>query len=428
MIIDVIMPKMGESITEGTIIEWRKQVGDSVEKDELFLEIGTDKVDSEIPSTDSGIIVEILAAVNDVVDVGSVIARIETNADAAKPVVTSPKKEMSEAEPVPIEEKPIVAQKPAPSPSPSPSAISGEKKFFTPVVNKIAAENNIGVEELMVISGSGKGGRVTKVDILKYLKTHLKPSMEKPVNIPLGEEPIVSSGVEEQVEMDHMRKLIAGHMRKSIDTAAHVYVVTEVDMSAIVQYVNERENDFYNKEGFALTYTPFIIQACVIALNSFPEMNASLDGTTIIFRKNINIGLAVAVDKGLMVPVISKCEELNFLGLTRKVRDLALRTRNKQLNPDELQGSTFSISNFGVFNVTIGTPIINQPNVGILGVGAIKKRPVVIETDAGDTIGIKSMMNLSLGFDHRLIDGAGGSQFIDSVRQNLESMNLDRLV
>jgi len=248
MIIDVIMPKMGESIVEGTIIEWRKQVGDSVEKDELFLAIGTDKVDSEIPSTDSGIIVEILAAVNDVVDVGSVIARIETNADAAKPVVTSPKKEMSEAEPIPIEEKPIVPQKPAPSPSPSPPAISGEKKFFTPVVNKIAAENNIGVEERMAIPGSGKGGRVTKVDILKYLKTHLKPSMEKPLNIPLGKEPIVSSGVEEQVEMDHMRKLIAGHMRKSIDTAAHVYVVTEVDMSAIVQYVNERENDFYIKK------------------------------------------------------------------------------------------------------------------------------------------------------------------------------------
>jgi 2-oxoglutarate dehydrogenase E2 component (dihydrolipoamide succinyltransferase) len=253
-------------------------------------------------------------------------------------------------------------------------------------------------------------------------------SVESSVSVPLDKTPIVFSGTEEQVEMDHMRKLIAGHMRKSIDTAAHVYVVTEVDMSAIAQYVSDREDTFYKREGFSLTITPFIIQACVIAINSFPEMNASLDGTKILFHKNINIGLAVAVEKGLMVPVISKCEELNFLGICRKVKDLALRTRNKQLNPDELQGSTFSISNFGVFNVTIGTPIINQPNVGILGVGAIKKRPVVIETDAGDTIGIKSMMNLSLGFDHRLIDGSGGSKFIDFVRKNLENMNLESLI
>jgi 2-oxoglutarate dehydrogenase E2 component (dihydrolipoamide succinyltransferase) len=204
--------------------------------------------------------------------------------------------------------------------------------------------------------------------------------------------------------------------------------MTEVDMSAIVNYVSDQGSAFYQREGYKLTYTPFIIRACVKALNGQPEMNASLAGSSIVYHKNVNMGMAVAVNKGLMVPVLEKCEELNFLGLCRKVKDLALRTRNKQLNPDELQGSTFSISNFGVFNATMGTPIINQPNVGILGVGVIKKRPVVIETKEGDTIGIKSMMVLSLGFDHRLIDGAGGSQFVDTVRKNLENMNLETLL
>lgn len=428
MIIDVIMPKMGESITEGTIIEWRKKIGDSVEKDELFLEIGTDKVDSEIPSSESGILVEILAVANEVVDVGSVIARIETDTTIAKPVKTEPKKEIPKSTPKTTEAAPIKAPKPEPLPTRPKSKKSGQKKFFTPVVNKIATENNIGIEELLTIAGSGKGGRVTKVDMLNYLENRSASSMGTSTSESLKKEPILFSGKNEQIEMDHMRKLIATHMRKSIDTAAHVYVVTEVDMSAIVQYVNAQENAFFQREGYALTYTPFIIQACVTALNSFPEMNASLEETTILYHKHINIGMAVAVEKGLMVPVISNCEELNFLGLCRKVKDLANRTRQKELNPDELQGSTFSISNFGVFNVTLGTPIINQPNVGILGVGVIKKRPVVIETNAGDTIGIKSMMNLSLGFDHRLVDGAGGSQFIDSVRKNLETMNLESLI
>ena len=228
--------------------------------------------------------------------------------------------------------------------------------------------------------------------------------------------------------MDHMSKLIADHMRSSIDTSAHVYVTTEVDMSKIVDYVKANESSFSQREGYRLTYTPFIIQSCVKALGQFPDMNSSLDGTSIVFHKNINIGMAVAVDNGLMVPVLLNCEELNFLGICRKVHDLAMRTRNKELNADELQGSTFSISNFGVFNVTMGTPIINQPNVGILGVGVVKKRPVVIETSGGDTIGIKSIMYLSLGFDHRLIDGAGGSQFIDSVRNNIENIDLESLL
>jgi 2-oxoglutarate dehydrogenase E2 component (dihydrolipoamide succinyltransferase) len=227
--------------------------------------------------------------------------------------------------------------------------------------------------------------------------------------------------------MDKMRRSIAKHMRHSLDTSAHVHLMNEVDMTRIVNYVDKNSSSFKMREGFPLTYTPFIVSACVRALQTFPDMNSSLDGTSIIRKKNVNIGLAVAVDAGLMVPVIPQCEELNFLGLCRKVRDLAIRTRNKQIRPDELSGSTFSISNFGMFNVTTGTPIINQPNVGILGVGTIKKKPVVIETKQGDTIGIRSMMFLSIGFDHRLVDGAGGAKFVETVQKNLENMDLEHL-
>ena len=426
MVIDIVMPKMGESITEGTIIEWRKKIGDIVEMDEILLEIGTDKVDSEIPSPTAGTIVEILAKPNDIMEVGTVIAKVETDSDAAL-VQKSTQSLVSEQKTEELVEDKIVEVPKAISPKTKPQ--SGEKKFFTPVVNKIAIENNIEIDELMTILGTGKGGRVTKVDVLNYLKSRLTVPSAKQSDMaqPLAVPPAFS-GLDETVEMDHMRKLIAEHMRNSLDTSAHVYVMTEVDMSAIVNYVNKQEDTFYQREGYKLTYTPFIIRACVKALNSQPEMNASLEDSSIVYHKNVNMGMAVAVNKGLMVPVLEKCEELNFLGLCRKVRDLALRTRNKQLNPDELQGSTFSISNFGVFNVTMGTPIINQPNVGILGVGVIKKRPVVIETKEGDTIGIKSMMVLSLGFDHRLIDGAGGSQFVDTVRENLENMNLETLL
>ena len=381
MIVDIVMPKMGESITEGTILEWHKKVGDVVALDEILLEIGTDKVDSEIPSSNAGVLVEILGDINQVMDVGVVIARIETDSDQAK----SFKPKMEES---------VVVEK----------------------------------EELELIHGTGKGGRVTKLDIINYLKS--KPALQDEgpfLSKEIKKEKPSFPGNESRVKMDNMRKLIADHMRASIDSSAHVYVMTEVDMTRIMNYVNKEGDSFYSKEGFSLTYTPFIIKACVKALASYPEMNASIDENDIIYHKNINIGLAVAVDKGLMVPVIDSCEELNFLGLCRKVRDLATRTRNKQLIPDELQGSTFSISNFGVFNVTMGTPIINQPNVGILGVGAVKKRPVVIETNEGDTIGIKNMMILSLGFDHRIIDGAGGSQFVEMIRENIEKINLENL-
>ena len=411
MLVDIIMPKMGESITEGTIIEWRKKIGDNVEKDEMFLEIGTDKVNSEIPASAAGILVEILAEPNDVVEVGKVIGRINTDTKAAKetPVQDQP-------EPiVPKETKASQMEKPVRKSTEN--KLTGKRKsFFTPVVMKIAQEKNIPIAELDTIHGTGRGGRVTKKDLLAYLDDRSEPVGSSKLSMPDNIE-----------EMEYMRKKIADHMRSSLDTAAHVHVMTEVDMTTIVDYVMAKEKSFSNREGFSLTYTPFIVTAVVKAIQRFPLMNCSLDGGEIVHKKNINIGMAVSIEDGLMVPVIEKCEEANFLGLCRRVRDKTVRTRDKKLSPDELQGSTFSISNFGVFNVTMGTPIINQPNVGILGVGAIKKRPVVIETEAGDMIGIRSMMTLTLGFDHRLIDGAGGSKFIDAVRKDLETMDLERL-
>jgi len=416
MIIEIVMPKMGESITEGTIIEWRKKPGEAIEKDEILLEIGTDKVDSEIPSSHKGIITELLAKPNDVIDVGKVIARIETEEKLGVQIIEETKDETIDndeplLETVETQKKVNFVEKK--------EGISGGKKFFTPVVLKIAKDEDISRSDLESMEGTGRDGRVTKKDILAFIgeKQKIKPVKET--------ERVL---MEDAVEMDHMRKLISNHMRTSLDTSAHVYVITDVNMTEISNYLKQFEISFKEREGFKLTYTPFIISAVVKALHLFPDMNASIDGSSIIYHKHINIGIAVALDNGLMVPVISNCEELNFLGMCRKVYDVAIRTREKRLHPDELQGSTFSITNYGVFNVTMGTPIINQPNVGILGVGAVKKQPVVIESTTGDSIGIRNMMNLTLGFDHRLIDGAGGSKFIDTVKNNLETINLDQLL
>lgn len=416
MVVDVVMPKMGESITEGTILEWRKGVGDTIATDEILLEIGTDKVDAEIPTPNSGIITEILAEPNDVVEVGKVIARIDTDESGATPTPskTTPEPEKEPEPPPPVPTKP------------EPPVSSTEKKYYTPVVKSIARKEGVSQEELAAITGTGKNGRVTKKDLLTHLEQRTADQVIAP-EPPAVSVPVVSQLTDERVEMDKMRRSIAEHMRLSLDTSAHVHLINEVDMTHIVQYADVNGPSFKAREGFSLTYTPFIVYACVRALQAFPDMNSSLEGTTIIHKKNVNIGLAVAVEAGLMVPVIPQCEELNFLGLCRKVRDLAVRARTKQIKPEELSGSTFSISNFGMFNVTTGTPIINQPNVGILGVGTIKKKPVVIETPQGDTIGIRSIMYLSIGFDHRLVDGAGGAQFIEAVQKNLETMDLEHL-
>ncbi len=427
MVVDVVMPKMGESITEGTILEWKKGVGDTIAADEILLEIGTDKVDSEIPSPESGVIAEILAEPNDVVEVGNVIARIKK--DGEEGAALEPKEKVAETtgETEPEESEPIV-----PSPPGQPKSMdvpAGEKSYYTPVVRSIARKEGLSQDELASVPSTGKNGRVTKKDLLAYISTRsaapAAPSMSTAAASPVA--PAMSPLTDERIEMDKMRQSIAEHMRASLDTSAHVHLMNEVDMTRIVEYVNASGSGFKSREGFSLTYTPFIVQACVRALQLFPEMNSSIEGTSIIRKKNVNIGLAVAVGSGLMVPVIPQCEELNFLGLCRKVRDLANRSRSNQINPEELSGSSFSISNFGMFNVATGTPIINQPNVGILGVGTIKKKPVVLESEGGDSIGIRSMMFLSIGFDHRLIDGAGGAQFIQAVQQSLENMDLDHL-
>ena len=422
MIVDVVMPKMGESINEGTILEWRKEVGEKINLDEILLEIGTDKVDSEIPSSAAGTVIEILAEPNDVKEVGQVIARIDTGSSGGE----------IGNEPSPVNEDPPEKKVKISAPQPrldfqsesQKSALPDRKVFYTPVVMKIAAENEVPLSEIEQIVGTGRSGRITKKDILLYLekKDHEAPAIKHPdvqVAIPV-------TGRSE--EMHHMRKMISKHMMESLNTSAHVYVMTEVDMTSIVDFVKKKQDEFKEREGYALTYTPFIIESVIKSLKDYPEMNSSISGSKVDYHRDINIGLAVAIENGLMVPSIPNCEEKNFLGICRSVNDVATRTRDGSISSDELSGTTFTITNFGVFGVSMGTPIINQPNVGILGVGAIKKQPVVIEDSAGDSIAIRSMMILTLGFDHRLIDGAGGSKFLESVRKYIESMELSDIL
>tara|TARA_B100001778_G_C18587940_1_gene630820 strand:+ start:625 stop:1908 length:1284 start_codon:yes stop_codon:yes gene_type:complete len=426
MIIDIVMPKMGESITEGTILEWRKKVGEFVEKDELFLEIGTDKVDSEIPCVESGTLVEILAEVNEVVDVGKTIAKIETKTtaiDKNKTLDSSKEKEVEKVSQEKIQ-TPVEQTVPPNKNSAKVDLSENTANFLTRAVMKAAREKNISTNELSQIKGTGRKGRVTKKDILNYSKLNTDAVLDMDKNTIENTSFAVATHTE---EMDNMRKIIADHMKKSLDTAAHVHVVNEINMTQISNYIKNNDSSFIETEGFNLTYTPFILDAVIKALKEFPEMNASINNTAVTYHKNINLGIAVALDSGLIVPVMYNCEEKNFLGLCRSLNDIASRSRSKKINPDELSGSTFSISNFGVFDVTIGTPIINQPNVGILGVGAVKKRAVVIEHSSGDSIGIQSMMNLSLGFDHRLIDGSGGARFINAIKKYIESSNLENL-
>ena len=422
MIVDVVMPKMGESINEGTILEWRKEVGEKINLDEILLEIGTDKVDSEIPSSAAGTVIEILAEPNDVKEVGEVIARIDTGSSGEELPI----------EPRHLNDNTAEKEEKLSAPSPKLSTITKtqeddlqvRKVFYTPVVMKIAAENKISLSEVEQLEGTGRSGRVTKKDILLYLeKKNLK------ANAHIYEEKKVSTPVTgRSEEMHHMRKMISKHMMESLNTSAHVYVMTEVDMTSIVDFVKRKHDEFKEREGYALTYTPFIIESVIKSLKDYPEMNSSISGSKVDYHRDINIGLAVAIENGLMVPSIPNCEEKNFLGICRSVNDVAKRTRDGSVSSDELSGTTFTITNFGVFGVSMGTPIINQPNVGILGVGAIKKQPVVIEDSAGDSIAIRSMMILTLGFDHRLIDGAGGSKFLESVRKYIESMELNDIL
>ena len=431
MIIDIVMPKMGESITEGTILEWYKKIGDSIEKDETLLEIGTDKVDSEIPAPESGTVCDILAKPNDVIDVGNIIARINTDGGSNQPIEKIEELEkIEESEEPEIKKQPKVHKKVKKNEKETIKiikSIDSNSSILTPAVIKLASQNGIRLGELEMISGTGANGRVTKKDLQNYINSNFSHIPEPVKSSTSKPESLVVNQDGEKIKIDHMRKVISDHMRYSLDTSAHVYIMNEVDMTNIVNFVNENEDSFLSEEGFNLTITPLIILATVNALRDMPEMNSSIDGDSIILHNSINIGIAVSIDGGLMVPTIPNCDEKNILGLCRELNKLTTRTREKNIRPDELRGSTFTISNFGVFDAVIGTPIINQPNVGILGTGKIKKQPIIVEKNNTDILAIRSMMMLSLGFDHRLIDGAGGASFISKIKNNLENMNLESL-
>jgi len=426
------LPKMGESVAEATITNWLKQVGDKIEADEAVLEVATDKVDSELPSEVSGILVEQLFAKDDMVQVGQTIAIIETEANSVPEIV---KQEVV----IPIEvaaiEKSIEVAKETVS---APINFSDSEKFFSPLVKNIAKEEGISLAELENISGSGKDGRVTKEDILNYIKTR---GLETPIEVeapkpvaqpktiiqPQTATPISVNGGDEIIEMDRMRKLIAGYMVASVQTSAHVQSFIEVDVTNIVKWRDKVKTTFEKREGEKLTYTPIFMEAVAKALKDFPMMNISVDGETIIKRKNINLGMAAALPNGnLIVPVIKNADQLNLVGMAKAVNDLGNRAKTGKLKPDDTQGGTYTVTNVGTFGSVFGTPIINQPQVGILALGAIRKVPAVIETPEGDFIGIRQKMFLSHSYDHRVVDGALGGSFVKRVAEYLEAFDVDR--
>jgi 2-oxoglutarate dehydrogenase E2 component (dihydrolipoamide succinyltransferase) len=433
--VELIMPKMGESVAEATIIKWLKKEGDKIAADETVLEIATDKVDSEIPSTAEGTLIKRLFNEGDVVQVGKAIAIISTDANA---VVETPKTET-----------PVVAQTAVKEVATAPVAevmavekTSASGKFYSPLVRTIAQKEGISMAELDAIAGSGLNGRVTKNDVLAYIPnkgkqtaTVTQPQVVKEVstaatngNGAAHQKPAVSVNAgDEIIEMDRMRKLIADHMVMSKHTSPHVTSFVEADVTNIVLWREKIKKNFEKREGEKLTFTPIFIEALTKAIKDFPMINISLDGTKIIKRKNINIGMATALPSGnLIVPVIKNADQLNLVGITKQVNDLANKARNNKLSPDDIQGGTYTISNVGSFGNVMGTPIINQPQVAIMAVGAIKKKPAVIETEHGDLIGIRHFMYLSHSYDHRIVDGSLGGQFVRRVADYLEQWDINR--
>ncbi len=416
MIFDIVMPKMGESLTEGTVLEWKKKLGETIEKDEILLEIATDKVDSEIPSPVSGVVVEIIGELNKTYDVDAVIARIETSDDVQ---VTPGNQVKTYSSNDPVQE--TIRQV---SHQPALPVSLGDDRVYSPLVRSIAKQEGIQPEELRLIPGTGFRGRVSKRDVLFYLETRGRSQS-------VGSGGLESTGLIEKldpetveiIDMDTMRKSIAKHMRRSLDTSAHVYVVSEADLTPLMTFIAKKNEAFKAKRGHSLTITHFIALAVRDALLEFPLINSSLDGAQIIRHKHLNVGIAVTVGKGLVVPPVRHAEDKSLLQISDDIADIVSKARRKKLTLEDLEGATFSITNFGVFGNLVGYPIINQPNVAILGVGAIKKRPVVIETDDGDEITIRQMGVFTLGFDHRLIDGAMGGQFIEAIVKNLETLD-----
>lgn len=448
MKVEVQMPKMGESITEGRILKWLKQPGDTVDRDETILEIATDKVDTEVPAPNAGVLVSVMAEEGDTVEVGTPIAVIETDAENAT-VEAAPKKEdVPAAEAVPAKSEPAPAPTAAPSavpvaPAPAtvavPAATNGTPRFYSPVVMRIASAEGISMQELEVIQGTGTGGRVTKADALNYLeqrKAGTAPQLAATAAVPSGggsmasmpaPSAVAGSGAD-VIAMSNMQRLMAEHMVASIQISPHVAVVSEIDMTKIEKFRQKHADAFKQREGFSLTYMPFIAEATVRALKDFPLVNSSVDGDNILLKKMVNLGVAVAMDDGgLIVPVVKNADTLNVIGLGRGISDVARRARTRNLLPEEIQDGTFTITNFGVFGNIFGTPIINQPQVAILGVGAVQKKPVVVERDGEDTIAIRSMMLMSLSFDHRIIDGALGGRFIERIKEYLEDFQLDTI-
>ncbi|MBW4362593.1 dihydrolipoamide acetyltransferase family protein [Flavobacterium taihuense] len=427
------LPKMGESVAEATITNWLKEVGDKIEADEAVLEIATDKVDSEVPSEVSGVLVEKLFGKDDLVQVGQTIAIIETEGGS----VEAPSLEITSSIIEEIQKTVEVAKEHVAAPV----NFSESDKFFSPLVKNIAKEEGISLGELVSIQGSGKEGRVTKEDILNYVKNRGTQTAAvvsvpaKTVEAPKASvsapsqmvSPVSVNGGDEIVEMDRMRKLISGYMVASVQTSAHVQSFIEVDVTNIVKWRDKVKNAFEKREGEKLTYTPIFMEAVAKALKDFPGMNISVDGDFIIKKKNINLGMAAALPNGnLIVPVIKNADQLNLVGMAKAVNDLGNRAKMGKLKPDDTQGGTYTVTNVGTFGSVFGTPIINQPQVGILALGAIRKVPAVIETPEGDFIGIRQKMFLSHSYDHRVVDGALGGSFVKRVAEYLEAFDVNR--
>ena len=424
------LPKMGESVAEATITNWLKNVGETIEMDEAVLEIATDKVDSEVPSEVSGTLTEILFNVDDVVQVGQTIAIIETEGGA---VVATP--EVKSEAPVAVAE--VAKTIEAAIETSAPADFSGSDKFFSPLVKNMAKAEGISLAELEAIAGSGKEGRVNKEDILKHIanRGNQPVAVKAEVVAPAAQvaqpktqaAPPSVNGGDEIVEMDRMRKLISGYMVASVQTSAHVQSFIEVDVTNIVKWRDKVKTAFEKREGEKLTFTPIMMEAVAKALKDFPGMNISVDGDYIIKRKNINLGMAAALPNGnLIVPVIKNADQLNLVGMAKAVNDLGGRAKAGKLKPDDTQGGTYTVTNVGTFGSVFGTPIINQPQVGILALGAIRKVPAVIETPEGDFIGIRQKMFLSHSYDHRVVDGALGGSFVKRVADYLEAFDVNR--
>ena len=441
-LVDLVMPKLGESIMEATILKWHKQPGDKVAQDETVLDIATDKVDSEVPSTAEGILEQVLFKENDVVPIGTVIARIKVGAGATQIQTQAPVKQYEDAKVV--EEIPY-----QPVATNSNPGSKNTVRFYSPLVLNIAASEGISMSELENIPGTGQDGRVSKKDILAFIEGRAvshKPSaisqVIETVAMPgnsntqvmvAGSQQLATNnsypGNVEIIEMDRMRKLIAKHMVDSKATSAHVTSFAECDVTSLVLWREKVKKEFEKREGEKITYTPLFIEAIVKSLKKYPMLSSSVDGDRIIIKKDLNIGMATALPNGnLIVPVIKNADQLNLTGLTKQVNGLANAARTNKLKPDDTTGGTFTLTNVGTFGSIMGTPIISQPQVAIMAVGAIKKRPMVIETPQGDSIAIRHMMYISLSYDHRIIDGALGSTFLNSVSKELENFDQNRTI